>query len=76
MLFLIAGTWVTFSPQVSEETAEEVITVAYEAGINTFDLSEAYSGGRAEIQLGNILKKKAWRRTSYHVITKVYWNNK
>nr|XP_053626393.1 voltage-gated potassium channel subunit beta-3-like isoform X1 [Cherax quadricarinatus] len=70
------GTWVTFSPQVSEETAEEIITVAYEAGINLFDLSEAYSGGRAEVQLGNILKKKNWRRTSYHVITKVYWNSK
>ncbi|XP_066944711.1 voltage-gated potassium channel subunit beta-2 isoform X9 [Macrobrachium rosenbergii] len=70
------GTWVTFSPQVSEDTAEEIISVAYEAGINLFDLSEAYSGGRAEIQLGNILKKKNWRRTSYHVITKVYWNSK
>nr|XP_045605265.1 voltage-gated potassium channel subunit beta-2-like isoform X4 [Procambarus clarkii] len=70
------GTWVTFSPQVTEETAEEIITVAYDAGINLFDLSEAYSGGRAEVQLGNILKKKGWRRTSYHVITKVYWNSK
>ncbi|XP_047494299.1 voltage-gated potassium channel subunit beta-2-like isoform X4 [Penaeus chinensis] len=70
------GTWVTFSPLVSEETAEEIVTVAYEAGINLFDLSEAYSGGRAEIQLGNILKKKGWRRSSYHVITKVYWNSK
>ncbi|XP_063614988.1 voltage-gated potassium channel subunit beta-2-like [Penaeus indicus] len=72
----LAGTWVTFSPLVSEETAEEIVTVAYEAGINLFDLSEAYSGGRAEIQLGNILKKKGWRRSSYHVITKVYWNSK
>ncbi|XP_076035837.1 potassium voltage-gated channel subfamily A regulatory beta subunit hyperkinetic isoform X2 [Oratosquilla oratoria] len=69
------GSWVTFSPQVSEEQAEEIVTVAYESGINLFDLSEAYSGGRAEVQMGNILKKKGWRRSSYHVITKVYWNS-
>ncbi|CAL4071917.1 unnamed protein product, partial [Meganyctiphanes norvegica] len=73
---LFGGTWVTFSPAVAEETAEEIITVAYDSGINLFDLSEAYSGGRAEVQLGKILKKKNWRRTSYTVITKVYWNSK
>ncbi|KAG0730211.1 Voltage-gated potassium channel subunit beta-2 [Chionoecetes opilio] len=70
------GAWVTFSPQVTEEVAEQVITVAYDCGINVFDLSESYSGGRAEVQLGNILKKKGWRRSSYHVLTKVYWNAK
>ncbi|XP_050705975.1 voltage-gated potassium channel subunit beta-2-like isoform X7 [Eriocheir sinensis] len=70
------GTWVTFSPQVSEETAEQIITLAYECGINVFDLSEAFSQGRAETQLGSILKKKGWKRSSYHVLTKVYWNSK
>ncbi|XP_063854258.1 voltage-gated potassium channel subunit beta-2-like isoform X2 [Scylla paramamosain] len=70
------GAWVTFNPQVSDEVAEEVVTVAYDCGINVFDLSESYSGGRAEVQLGAILKKKGWRRSSYHVLTKVYWNSK
>ena len=43
----------TFSPAVAEETAEEIITVAYDSGINLFDLSEAYSGGRAEVRGNN-----------------------
>ena len=72
----LTGAWVTFNPQVADEVAEKVISVAYECGINVFDLSESYSGGRAEVQLGAILKKKAWRRSSYHVLTKVYWNAK
>lgn len=70
------GAWVTFSPGVPDDTAEAIVTAAYDAGLNFFDLSEAYSNGRAEIQLGNLLKKKTWRRNSYHVMTKVYWNSK
>ncbi|XP_018012713.1 voltage-gated potassium channel subunit beta-2 isoform X2 [Hyalella azteca] len=70
------GAWITFSPGVPEETADGVVTAAYDAGINFFDLSEAYSSGRAEVQFGNLLKRKNWRRNSYHVMTKVYWNAK
>ncbi|XP_043199488.1 voltage-gated potassium channel subunit beta-2-like isoform X2 [Amphibalanus amphitrite] len=70
------GTWVTLSPQVSDDTAEEVITCAYENGINLFDTAEFYSGDQAELRLGRILKKQGWRRTGFIVITKVYWSNR
>ncbi|XP_075211987.1 potassium voltage-gated channel subfamily A regulatory beta subunit hyperkinetic isoform X2 [Lycorma delicatula] len=70
------GTWVTFGNNVSEETAEAVVQAAYEAGINVFDLSEAHCGVRAELQLGHILQRKAWKRASYIVTTKIYWNSK
>ena len=73
---LPTGTWVTLSPQVSDETAEEVITCAYENGINLFDTAEFYSGDQAELRLGRILKKQAWRRTGFIVITKIYWSNR
>ena len=59
-----------------EEQAEDVITLAYESGINVFDLSEAYSGPRAEIELGRILARRGWKRSSYIVTTKIYWNSK
>nr|XP_046236721.1 voltage-gated potassium channel subunit beta-3-like isoform X2 [Scatophagus argus] len=67
------GTWVTFGSQISDEMAESVMTVAYDSGVNLFDTAEVYASGRAETTLGNILKKKAWRRSSYVVTTKIYW---
>ncbi|KAK7794166.1 hypothetical protein R5R35_005367 [Gryllus longicercus] len=70
------GTWVTFAGGVSEEQAEEVVRLAYDSGINVFDLSEAHSGPRAELELGRILQRRAWKRASYIVTTKVYWNTK
>ncbi|XP_071220564.1 voltage-gated potassium channel subunit beta-2-like isoform X3 [Salvelinus alpinus] len=67
------GTWVTFGSQISDEMAENLMTIAYEAGVNLFDTAEVYASGRAEITLGNIVKKKRWRRSSYVVTTKIYW---
>ncbi|XP_026014353.1 voltage-gated potassium channel subunit beta-3-like isoform X2 [Astatotilapia calliptera] len=67
------GTWVTFGSQISDEMAESVMTVAYDSGVNLFDTVEVYASGRAETTLGNILKKKGWRRSSYVVTTKLYW---
>ncbi|KAG9338998.1 hypothetical protein JZ751_024396 [Albula glossodonta] len=55
------GTWVTFGSQISDEMAESLMTIAYENGINLFDTAEVYASGRAEITLGNIIKKKGWR---------------
>ncbi|XP_062567036.1 voltage-gated potassium channel subunit beta-2-like isoform X2 [Saccostrea cucullata] len=70
------GTWVTFGGQVTDEVAEEILTLAYESGINFFDTAEVYAAGKAEITLGKILKKKAWRRSSYIISTKLYWGGK
>ncbi|XP_061816429.1 voltage-gated potassium channel subunit beta-2-like isoform X1 [Nerophis lumbriciformis] len=67
------GTWVTFGSQISDEMAESVMTLAYDNGVNLFDTAEVYASGRAETTLGNILKKKEWRRSSYVVTTKIYW---
>uniref|UniRef100_A0AAX7SUL0 Voltage-gated potassium channel subunit beta-1 n=1 Tax=Astatotilapia calliptera TaxID=8154 RepID=A0AAX7SUL0_ASTCA len=67
------GTWVTFGSQISDEMAENLMTVAYENGVNLFDTAEVYASGRAEITLGNIIKKKGWRRSSFVITTKIYW---
>ncbi|XP_069771762.1 voltage-gated potassium channel subunit beta-2-like [Narcine bancroftii] len=67
------GTWVTIGSQISEKVAEEILTTAYESGVNLFDTAETYSGGRAEVTLGNIIKKKGWRRSSFVISTKLYW---
>src|SRR5436305_12826456 len=54
------GAWVTFAQQISEQTAEELMTIAYESGVNFFDNAEAYANGRAEVVMGNVLKRKRW----------------
>uniref|UniRef100_A0A674MU79 Voltage-gated potassium channel subunit beta-1 n=1 Tax=Takifugu rubripes TaxID=31033 RepID=A0A674MU79_TAKRU len=63
------GTWVTFGSQISDEMAENLMTIAYENGVNLFDTAEVYASGRAEITLGNIIKKKGWRRSSFGRVT-------
>jgi voltage-dependent potassium channel beta subunit len=67
------GTSITFGRQVSDDTALEVLTAAYEAGVNFIDTAESYAKGRAESVLGSLLKKTGWRRSSYVVSTKFYW---
>lgn len=38
------GTWPIFSPGVPEEQADAIVKLAYDSGINIFDISEAHSG--------------------------------
>ncbi|XP_051054913.1 voltage-gated potassium channel subunit beta-1 isoform X2 [Phodopus roborovskii] len=70
------GTWVTFGGQISDEVAERLMTIAYESGVNLFDTAEVYAAGKAEVILGNIIKKKGWRRSSLVITTKLYWGGK
>jgi aryl-alcohol dehydrogenase-like predicted oxidoreductase len=70
------GTWTVFSPNVTETEAESIVKLAVDSGINLFDLSEIHSGVRAEIELGRIIQKFGWKRTSYIICTKIYWSTK
>ncbi|XP_032904070.1 voltage-gated potassium channel subunit beta-2 isoform X10 [Amblyraja radiata] len=70
------GTWVTFGGQITDEMAEQLMTLAYENGINLFDTAEVYAAGKAEIVMGNIIKKKGWRRSSLVITTKIFWGGK
>uniref|UniRef100_A0AAX7UIR7 Voltage-gated potassium channel subunit beta-1 n=1 Tax=Astatotilapia calliptera TaxID=8154 RepID=A0AAX7UIR7_ASTCA len=55
------GTWVTFGGQVTDEVAEELMTIAYENGINLFDTAEVYNSGK---------------RSSLVITTKIFWGGK
>lgn len=65
-----------FSNGITEEQSEAIVKLAYESGINLFDLSDLHSGPRAEIEMGAILKKMNWKRMTYIVTTKIYWSTK
>jgi voltage-dependent potassium channel beta subunit len=70
---LSLGAWVTYGGQVGEETAEDCMTAAYDAGVNFFDNAESYAGGNAEVVMGNVLKRMGWHRESYLVSTKIFF---
>jgi voltage-dependent potassium channel beta subunit len=67
------GAWVTFAQQISEATAERLMTIAYDAGVNFFDNAEAYASGKAEVVMGKILKRRGWGRDTFLVSSKVFW---
>ncbi|KAM3871961.1 voltage-gated potassium channel subunit beta-2-like isoform 3-T3 [Diretmus argenteus] len=70
------GTWVTFGGQITDEMAEELMTLAYDNGVNLFDTAEVYAAGKAEAVLGSVIKKKGWRRSSLVITTKIFWGGK
>ena len=67
------GSWVTFSNQLNEKAATELMEYAYDNGINFFDNAEIYANGDSEIIMGKILKKTGWSRDTYILSSKVFW---
>jgi len=67
------GSWRTFGESITEELASELMSVAYDSGLNFFDNAEVYAAGESERVMGRILKAKGWRRDSWSVSSKVFW---
>lgn len=67
------GTWVTFGDQVDVDLAEDLMTIAYEAGVNFFDNAEAYNSGKAEIIMGEVIQRRGWDRKDLVLSTKIFW---
>jgi voltage-dependent potassium channel beta subunit len=67
------GSWLTFGKQIGDTTADELMGIAYDAGVNFFDNAEIYSRGKSETVMGEILKNKTWSRSSYCLSSKVYF---
>lgn len=72
------GSWVSFSKQINDKVADELMGLAYDKGINFFDNAEVYALGESEKMMGRVLKKKNWNRTSYTLSSKVFfgWRGK
>ena len=73
---LSLGSWLTFGKQIEDSVAEELMTIAYDAGVNFFDNAEIYANGKSELVMGEILKKKNWERSSYVLSSKVFFGTK
>lgn len=70
---LSLGSWVTFGNQVHEKEALDLMSLAYDEGINFFDNAELYEFGQSEVVMGAALRKLGWGRDTYLVSSKVFW---
>lgn len=72
------GSWVTFHKQINDGSADQLMGIAYDNGINFFDNAEVYALGESEKMMGRVLKSKNWDRTSYTLSSKAYfgWRGK
>jgi len=70
------GSWVSFNKQVDDKTADELMGIAYDHGINFFDNAEAYAAGESEKMMGRVLHSKKWDRTSFVVSSKVFFGSR
>ncbi len=67
------GTWITFGNQTQDNTSEQLLKLAYDAGINFFDNAEVYANGDSERVMGRLLQKFGWARDTYTVSSKVFF---
>ena len=66
------GGWTTFGESIKDAAlAKEIITAAYEKGINFFDIADAYAHGEAERLMGSVLSQFA--RHTLVISSKLYW---
>ncbi|KAJ1547841.1 hypothetical protein HK405_004810 [Cladochytrium tenue] len=70
---LSLGGWMTYGGHVNDDTAEECMVAAYNAGINFFDNAEVYAQGKSELAMGKAIRKHGWERSSFVISTKIYW---
>ena len=70
---LSLGSWLTFGKQITDDTAEALMRIAYDHGVNFFDNPEIYSKGESERVMGRILKKMEWSRDTWTVSSKVFF---
>ena len=72
------GSWVTFHKQINDGIADELMGIAYDAGVNFFDNAEVYAAGESEKMMGRVLSNKKWDRTSIVLSSKAYfgWRGK
>jgi len=69
------GSWITFGNQISNSTADKLMGIAYDHGVNFFDNAEIYANGKAEEVMGDILASKKWDRSSYIISSKVFFGD-
>ncbi|KAI5477070.1 hypothetical protein MNV49_006869 [Pseudohyphozyma bogoriensis] len=71
-LFSIGG-WLTLGGTVKGDPVKDILTAAWESGINTIDTAEIYANGESEREIGRVLKETGWNRRELVIITKLFF---
>lgn len=70
---LSLGSWVTYSNQVNNTSAREIMAAARDQGVNFFDNAETYAAGESERIMGAAFRELGWPREHYVVSSKFFW---
>lgn len=66
------GGWTTFGESIQDQhRAQAIITAAYDAGINFFDIADAYAKGKSEEMMGKTLAQ--FPRHTLVISSKLFW---
>lgn len=65
------GGWLTFGESITQKMSENLVAVAFDAGINFIDLADIYARGEAEISMGKILPN--YKRSDLVISSKLFW---
>jgi len=66
------GGWTTFGGSVKDaDLARQIITTAYDSGVNFFDIADVYAKGEAERMMGAVLRD--FPRHTLVISSKVFW---
>ncbi len=69
---LSLGGWTTFGGSVKDDDqVRTILTAAFDAGVNFFDIADVYAGGEAERVMGRVLR--AMPRHELVISTKCFW---
>ncbi|MEQ8673849.1 MAG: aldo/keto reductase family protein [Aggregatilineales bacterium] len=65
------GGWINYGEgKIADDEANNIVKTAYDKGVNFFDLADVYGKGKAETQMGSILKQ--FPRHTLVISTKVF----
>lgn len=70
-LFSLGG-WLTYGGTVNSNETKEIMKLAFENGINTFDTAEVYSAGQCEVDMGKAVRELNLRRSDLVLISKIF----
>jgi voltage-dependent potassium channel beta subunit len=66
------GGWTTYGGSVKEsQMVRDIIKRAYDAGVNFYDIADAYAKGESERMMGEVLKE--FPRHTLVISSKLYW---
>lgn len=67
------GGWLTLGGTQTGDTVKEIMSLAYDNGINMFDTAEGYAEGNSEVEMGRVIKEMGWQRSDLIITTKIFF---